>query len=103
MIRHIVALRFRQDVPAARKAALYAELGGLRVHVDGILDFRTFVNVSPETPLVRGFDDAFWFDFRDARARDAYLVDPRHQAIGADIVAELEGGTDGVSVLDVEL
>lgn len=56
-----------------------------------------------ETPLVRGFLDMFWFDFRDLAVRDAYLVDATHMAIGADIVARLEGGADGVFVCDIEL
>lgn len=103
MIRHIVSLRFRAGTPAERKAALYAELKGLSGHIDGILDFRSFQNVSVETDLVRGFGDVFWFDFRDEGVRDAYLADPVHQAIGARIVAELDGGIDGVFVADVAL
>jgi chemotaxis signal transduction protein len=102
MIRHIVALRFRPVTSPATKAQLYAGLDSLRGHIAGILDFRTFGNVSPETELVRGFKDVFWFDFRDAKARDDYLVDQEHKAIGAKIVAELEGGADGVFVADVE-
>ncbi len=103
MIRHIVALRFRKGTPAATKQALYDDLAALRGRIDGILDFRSFANISVETPLVRGFDDVFWFDFRDTATRDAYLADTVHQAIGAMIVAELEGGADGVFVADVEL
>jgi hypothetical protein len=33
--------------------------------------------------------------------RDAYLIHPAHQAIGARIVAETEGGAEGVFVFDV--
>ena len=47
--------------------------------------------------------DVFWFDFRDVEVRDVYLDDEVHQAIGARIVAELDGGTDGVFVFDYEL
>jgi hypothetical protein len=103
MIRHIVALKFKPGVTAAKKAELYAALKGLDAHIDGILDFRSFTNVSIETPVVRGFNDLFWFDFRDAAVRDAYVVDPEHQKVGARIVAETEGGPDGVYVFDVEL
>lgn len=103
MIRHIVALRFRAGTPQATKDGLYAELSALRGHIAGIEDFRSFANVSVETPLVRGFNDVFWFDFRDAAVRDAYLVDPAHQAVGSRIVAETEGGPDGVFVCDVTL
>lgn len=103
MIRHMVALRFRAEVAPADKAALYAELAALRGHIDGIADFRHFANVSVETPLVRGFRDLFWFDFRDTAVRDAYLADPVHQAVGARLVAHLEGGADGVFVMDIAL
>ena len=103
MIRHIVALRFRADVTAAKKAELYAALKGLSGHIDGILDFRSFANISVELPVVRGFNDVFWFDFRDVGVRDAYLIDAAHQAIGARLVAETEGGVEGVFVCDVEI
>ncbi|MBI1170062.1 Dabb family protein [bacterium] len=103
MIRHIVALRFRTGTTEATKAALYADLAGLSAQIDGILDFRSFANVSVELALVRGFRDVFWFDLRDAGVRDAYLVHPAHQAVGARIVAELEGGAEGVFVFDVDL
>ena len=103
MIRHIVALKFRPDVTPAKKAELYAALQALGGHIEGILDFRSFRNVSIEAPVVRGFDDLFWFDFRDAAARDAYVADPVHQQVAARLVAETVGGADGVYVFDVAL
>lgn len=103
MIRHIVALRFRADTPQETKLDLYRDLAALAGHIDGIVDFRHFGNVSVETPVVRGFNDLFWFDFRDVAVRDAYLEDAAHKAIGARIVAELESGIDGVFVADVAL
>lgn len=103
MIRHLVALRFRADVPQADKDAIYADLKALDSRIDGILDFQARANVSVEDELVRDFRDLFWFDFRDVAVRDAYLVDEVHQAIGARIVAALEGGPDGVFVMDFEV
>ena len=103
MIRHIVALRFRPGTSAQVRAALYADLAGLAGHIDGILDFQSGTNISVELPLVRGFNDLFWFDFRDIGVRDTYLADAAHQAVGARNVAELDGGADGVFVFDVAL
>ena len=103
MIRHIVALRFRAGTSQETKLGLYRDLAALAGHIEGIVDFRHFENVSIETPVVRGFNDLFWFDFRDLAVRDAYLEDAAHKAIGARIVAELEGGLDGVFVADVAL
>lgn len=102
MIRHIVALRFKADITAQAKAALYTDLAALRDQIPGVLTFHAGPNVSVE-PLSRGFDDLFWFDFRDAAVRDAYLIHPAHQAVGARIVAETEGGVEGVFVFDIEV
>ena len=103
MIRHFVHLRFRTDVTEPEKMSLYEALRALSGHIDGIVDFQHRRNVSVETPLVRDFNDMFWFDFRDSGVRDTYLADPEHQVIGAQIVATLEGGAEGVFVCDVEL
>ncbi|WP_420013105.1 Dabb family protein [Tateyamaria sp.] len=103
MLRHLVALRFNADTPQSTKNDLMNDLKGLSGHIDGILDFQVRPNVSVEDALVRDFRHLFWFDFRDVAVRDAYLIDPVHQAIGARIVAELDGGADGVFVLDFEV
>lgn len=103
MIRHLVALRFKDGTSNETKVRLYAELSGLRDRIEGILDFQTRANVSVEDPLVRGYRDLFWFDFRDESVRDAYLADEVHQAIGARIVTELHDGAEGVFVFDFEI
>ncbi|MEM9550242.1 MAG: Dabb family protein [Pseudomonadota bacterium] len=103
MIRHLVFLRYKDGTPDPVKEALMTDLAGLGDRIDGILDFQVRDNVSVEDPLVRGFRHMFWFDFRDTAVRDAYLVDEVHQAIGSRIVAELEGGADGVFVCDHEV
>lgn len=103
MIRHLVALKFKNGTSDETKQGLYADLEGLASRIDGILDFQSRANVSVEDPLVRGFRDLFWFDFRDVHVRDRYLEDEVHKAIGGRIVAELEGGADGVFVMDFEV
>ena len=103
MIRHLVHLRFKSSVSEQEKVELYGELASLSNHIDGILDFQFHKNVSVETPLVRDFLDMLWFDFRDVATRDTYLEDPTHQAIGARMVAKLEGGAAGAFVCDLEI
>ena len=103
MIRHLVALRFKSGTGDDTKTALMNDLAGLSGHIGGIIDFQVRQNVSVEDPLVRGFRDLFWFDFRDTQVRDLYLDDPVHQSIGARIVAELDGGPEGVFVFDFEV
>ena len=103
MIRHIVALRFADSVSVDEKAALFGDLAGLQDLFEGALDFQMRRNVSPETAVVHGFADLFWFDFADETVRDAYLSHPTHQAVGARLVAACEGGVDGITVLDFEV
>lgn len=103
MIRHFVHLRFRADVGPDEKQALYDRLAALAGRMDGVIDFQHRVNISVETPVIRGFGDMFWFDFRDSAVRDAYLDDATHRSIGADLVAHLEGGRDGLFVCDIAL
>lgn len=103
MIRHLVALRFQAGTSAAAKQLLYDDLAALDQRIDGILDFQFRVNVSVEDTVVRDFRDLFWFDFRDTDVRDTYLEDTAHQAIGKRIVAQMEGGIDGVFVMDFEV
>ena len=103
MIRHLVAVRFRADITAAEKAAIFDELGALKGHIKGISDYQVRRNVSVEDAVVHGFRDLFWFDFNDTDVRDTYLVDPAHQAAGARLVALSDGGTDGIFVCDFEV
>jgi hypothetical protein len=103
MIRHFVALRFKPGTADAVKQGLYDDLAGLADRIDGLTDFQSRANISIENDLVRDYRDVFWFDMRDADVRDVYLADPVHQEIGGRIVAELEGGADGVFVFDYDV
>ena len=100
MIRHCVFVRFRDDVPTAERSAIHADLEALRAVVDGMGKVHFSANVSPE-PFARGFAHGFTIDFDDAPARDAYLAHEAHQRAGARLVAALEGGADGLMVIDL--
>lgn len=100
MIRHCVFVKFRPEIDIAARAALYADLAGLQPAMPGMLAFRSGPNVSPEG-LGKGFDEGFIADFADEAARDFYLADDRHKAIGARIGAAAEGGADGILVFDL--
>jgi len=103
MIRHLVALKFKPGTSLGTKETLYKDLSALTTKIEGILDFQSRDNVSVEDELVRGYRDVFWFDFKDESVRDTYLIDEAHQAIGSRIVAEMDGGADGVFVIDMKV
>lgn len=103
MIRHLVFLKYAENVPQQERDALMRDLASLRSKIDGMEDFRTGRNISPEADFVHGLTDMFWIDFRDLPARDAYLANDTHKAIGSRIMASLEGGAEGIFVCDLEL
>lgn len=102
MIQHIVLVKFKAQTSQPEKDAIWDDLRALRDVVNGIEDMRFGADVSPEG-FGRGYGDGFTILFRDAAARDAYLVHPDHQAAGARLVAALEGGTDGLLVVDLDV
>lgn len=103
MIRHCVLIR---SSPAAGAAVaelpeVFAALAHLGERLPGMLAFAGGPDVSPEG-LQRGYAHVFTIDFADAAARDAYLADPEHKALGARLKAAAEGGREGILVVDFE-
>ena len=101
MIRHCVLVRARPDREPGELEAVLAALSGLRRRLTGMLAFAGGTDMSPEG-LQRGYTHAFTIDFVDAAARDAYLVDAEHKALGGRLVATAAGGRDGILVVDFE-
>ena len=83
-------------------ARVLSGLHDLRETIPGILGLLLGPDVSPEG-LARGYTHAFTVDFADAAARDGYLADAGHARAGAALVAALEGGTEGLLVVDLEI
>ena len=96
MIRHTVFCRFRKDTDVA---AIETALKGLQKSIPGILAITFGADNSPEG-LQKGFTHAFSVDFADAASRDAYLPHPEHQVVGKMVVAGLDGGLEGLAVID---
>ncbi|MEL6205439.1 MAG: Dabb family protein [Pseudomonadota bacterium] len=100
MIRHIVLIRFRDDVSEAKIAALWDELTAIKPKIEGLLDFHAGRSESPEK-IERGYLHGFTVDFLDWDALARYQEHPDHKALGAGLVAHAEGGLDGILVFDL--
>ena len=98
MIRHIVLIRFRDDVTDARAADLLAPLGPLSQRMGFTAHWGR--SESPEQ-IERGYLHGFTADFADWAALQAYQDDPGHKAFGAGLVAHAQGGIDGILVFDL--
>ena len=99
MILHCVFLKMPATATTADVLKLYGAVAALKPIIPGMLDFKAGPNVSPEG-LDRGFRHGFVVTFDDEAARDAYLADEVHRAIGARLVAACSGGTEGLIVFD---
>ena len=102
MIRHIVLIRFREEVEEATIAAIFEEIGAIRDRISGFIDMRGGRSESPEG-IERGYMHGFTVDFEDWEALAAYQAHPDHKAAGAKLVANAVGGIDGILVLDLEV
>jgi hypothetical protein len=96
-------MKYADGVPQQTRDGLMRDLAALRIEIDGMEEFRSGKNVSPESTFVHGLTDMFWIDFRNVQARDAYLANETHKAIGSRIMACLDGGAAGIFVCDLEL
>lgn len=100
MIRHIVLIRFRPDLPEATIAALFAELHALKSVISGVRAITAGRSESPEA-IERGYMHGFVADFDDWPALATYQAHPDHKRLGAGLVDGAAGGIDGILVFDL--
>jgi hypothetical protein len=97
MIHHLVLFKWKPGTTAQQEAEIGRQLLGLKGKVPGLVSASYGRQNSPEG-LGKGFDVGLAVVFSDARARDAYLPHPAHQAAVAVLKPQLED----VIVLDYE-
>lgn len=100
-IKHAVFMRFKPETSPAKVAEVFEAIAALKHLVPGIVDFSGGAGCSVEG-LERGFTHAFVTTFTDKAARDGYLTHPAHEKVKLQIIEILEGGIDGVAVMDWE-
>lgn len=100
MIRHIVLIRFRPEVPEDVIAAIFDDLRSIDGKIEGLSAICAGRSESPEQ-IERGYLYGFTIDFTDWAALAAYQVHPDHQRVGAALVAHALGGIDGILVFDL--
>lgn len=102
MIRHIVLTRFKPEITEEKIAGIYGSLADLTDKLPGALDFRGGRSKSPEQ-IERGYMHGFTIDFADWDALLTYAENETHQSLGGQLVANADGGLDGILVLDLEV
>ncbi|MBP0483572.1 Dabb family protein [Sagittula salina] len=100
MVRHIVLIKFTEDLGEAAIAALFDELHAIEGKIPGLLAITSGRSESPEK-MERGYMHGFVADFTDWDALQAYQDHPEHQALGAKLVANADGGKAGILCFDL--
>lgn len=96
-VRHIVVFKYKPTATPEQIAQVTTAFAALKDKIPGIVSFERGVNNSPENRN-NGFTHVYQVTFTDAKARDAYLPHPDHQAFGT-LLGTL-GIVDDVFVVD---
>lgn len=100
MIRHIVLVKFNTALSDAEIADIWAELHAITGKVPGLMSITAGKSESPEK-IERGYLHGFVVDFDSWQALAAYQEHPDHKKLGARLVANAQGGLDGILVFDL--
>jgi hypothetical protein len=102
LVRHVVAFRFAANVTAEQKQEVVDEFQAMKGQISSIVSLESGLNNSPEG-LDKGFTHVFIVTFRTNEERDDYVYkDPVHEKFKALVGPLLDGGANGVIVLDFE-
>ncbi|MGC3939661.1 Dabb family protein [Roseobacter sp. EG26] len=102
MIRHMVLTKFTSETPESTILDIYAGLRRLTEMMPGARNFGGGRSQSPEK-IERGYMHGFSIDFDGWSDLQAYSENEDHKVLGGQIVANAEGGLEGVLVLDIEV
>jgi hypothetical protein len=98
MIRHIVLIRFRDDLAEATITGLLSPLTALSKRLGFACTWGR--SESPEQ-IERGYLHGFVADFASWETLATYQADVEHKVFGAGLVAHAKGGLDGILVFDL--
>ena len=99
MIVHMVLLKVKKSVSAAKVKQVMESIGALDKAVPGIVAFSWGPYSSPEG-LNKGFTHGFCSKFKDAKSRNTYLDHPEHGKVKLAVLSILDGGLDAVVAFD---
>ncbi|MEM7267657.1 MAG: Dabb family protein [Pseudomonadota bacterium] len=100
MIRHIVLVKFNVGLGDAEIADIWAELHALQAKIPGVIAITSGKSESPEQ-IERGYMHGFVADFESWDALAIYADHPDHKKLGGRLVANAQGGIDGILVFDL--
>ena len=97
MIQHMVMFKWKPNASVELQSEARSALDNLAQIAKGLVNYSAGTQSSPEG-LGKGFEFGFVMTFKDAAARDAYLIHPEHKKL----VAMLQPLLEDVMVLDYQ-
>jgi len=97
-VKHIGLVKFKEGTGEGQIDDLFNQLLDLSESVEGIEDYVSGPNSSPEG-LNQGFTHGFVMTFTDAAARDTYLSHPEHQKVKDTFLPMI----DSIAIFDFEV
>lgn len=102
MIRHIVLVKFKNNISNAEIQAVFKALDDLRKSIPEIISY-SWGEYRSKEGLNKGFTHSFVMKFKDENARDIYLNHPEHKRVAEKIVLPvLEDGFNSVIAFDYD-
>lgn len=78
-VRHVVHFKFKKEATTEQVKKVTDAFAALKGKISEVDSLEWGTDVSPEG-LGKGFTHCWFVSFKDAKARDAYLVHPDHKA-----------------------
>jgi hypothetical protein len=100
MIKHVVLLAFKKELPRSTIETILSQMEHLAEQIPEIQEFSGGANCSPEN-LSRGFTHGFIMTFADVSSRDIYLAHPAHVHVAQTyVLPALQNGLDSALAFD---
>jgi hypothetical protein len=97
-VKHVALIKFKDGITQEQLDELFDSILDLTENVDGIEDYVSGENSSPEG-LNKGYSHSFIMTFHDAAARDAYLAHSEHDKLKEKLLPAV----DDIVVFDFEV
>lgn len=102
MIKHIVLVRFKKEITTMQIQEIFEKVGALETILPSMKSF-DYGKYNGASERHKGFDYAFYMEFKTAKERDEYLIHPEHVKVGGELRSMLDSeGSDSFLAFDYD-
>lgn len=102
MIKHIVLVRFKEEITTTQIREIFEKIGTLETILPSMKSF-DYGKYNGAIERHKGFDYAFYMEFDTAQERDEYLIHPEHVKVGGELRSMLDpNGSESFLAFDYD-